>query len=114
MTSETQDGFKSFADFWPHYLNSHAQRETRLLHVCGLILAGLSVFKAVISLKIGWIFLAPVVGYGFAWFAHAFVEENLPATFEHPLWSLRGDLEILKLWVMGQLEAELVRHHIMT
>ena len=35
---------------------------------------------------------APVVGYGFAWVGHFFVEGNKPATFKHPLWSLRGDL----------------------
>jgi hypothetical protein len=112
--TETTDGFKTFAEFWPHYLNAHTKRETRLLHVCGLILAALAILKAVISLKIGWLFLAPILGYGFAWGAHAFVEQNLPATFEHPLWSLRGDLELLKLWVTGQLEAELTRHHIVT
>src|ERR1700744_3670887 len=95
--SDTKDSFKTFAEFWPHYLSAHSKRETRLLHVCGTILAGLAIFKAIISLKIGWLIMAPIVGYGFAWGAHAFVEENQPATFEHPLWSLRGDLELLKL-----------------
>src|ERR1700677_1059675 len=106
--AETQE-YKTFAEFWPHYLSAHSKRETRLLHVCGTILAFLCVFKAVISFKIGWLLVAPIVGYGFAGASHAFVEENLPATFEHPWLSVRGDLELLKLWATGQLEAELTR-----
>src|ERR1700753_4206453 len=90
--------YKTFEEFWPHYLSAHKKRETRLLHICGTILALLAIFKAVISFKIGWLIVAPIVGYGFAWGAHTFVEENQPATFEHPWLSLRGDLEMLKLW----------------
>ncbi|MGE3622592.1 MAG: Mpo1-like protein [Bdellovibrionales bacterium] len=104
--------YKTFEEFWPHYLNQHSKRQTRLLHVCGTVLAALCLFKFVISFKIGWLLMAPVVGYGFAWAAHAFIEENQPATFEHPLWSLRADLEMTKLWAMGKLEAELAKHQI--
>jgi hypothetical protein len=111
---DTPQEFKTFEEFWPHYLNAHTKRQTRLLHVCGLALAALSLIKGIVSIKIGWIILAPVIGYGFAWASHAFIEENMPATFEHPLWSLRGDLEMAKLWATGRLEAELIRYHIMT
>ena len=36
-----------------------------------------------------------ISAYAFAWTAHFFVENNKPATFTYPVWSLRGDL---KLW----------------
>jgi hypothetical protein len=112
--AETKPQYANFEQFWPYYLSQHRKRETRLMHVAGTILAALAVFKFIISFKIGWLILAPVIGYGFAWAAHSFVEQNRPATFEYVLWSLRGDFEMTKLWLTGKLEAELARHDITT
>jgi len=112
--AEAKQEFATFEEFWPYYLRQHKKRETRLVHVAGTILAGLSVLKALISFKIGWLILAPIIGYGFAWVAHSFIEHNQPATFEYLKWSLRGDLEMTKLWLTGKLEAELVRYDITT
>lgn len=106
--------FATYEEFWPYYLGQHKKRETRLLHVAGTILAVLAVFKAIISFKIGWLIVAPIIGYGFAWVAHSFIENNQPATFEYPAWSLRGDFDMTKLWITGKLEAELARHDITT
>lgn len=44
---------------------------------------------------------APVAGYAFAWFAHAYVERNRPATFAHALGSFRGDFYMLYCWPTG-------------
>lgn len=38
-----------------------------------------------------YLYLMPICGYGFAWASHFFIEKNNPATFKHPLYSLRGD-----------------------
>jgi hypothetical protein len=99
--------FRSFGDFWPHYLREHARPATRLIHVAGtslVIIIGL----AALALRSWWLFAAmPVAGYGFAWASHFAVERNRPATFTHPLWSLRADFRMWRLWLTGGLGAEL-------
>ena len=41
------------------------------------------------------LWLIPLVGYGFAWVGHFFFEQNRPATFIYPAYSLFGDF---KMW----------------
>ena len=38
-----------------------------------------------------WIAIAVVLAYGLAWAAHLFVEHNMPATFDDPLYSWWAD-----------------------
>jgi hypothetical protein len=54
------------------------------------------------------------VGYGVAWFGHGRIEKNMPATFDHAVWSLAGDVKMSWLWTTGKLEAELLKHNITT
>jgi len=114
MTVNASDPFRTYAEFWPYYLGQHVHRETRLLHIAGTFLALLAVVWAIVSFNFIWLLLAPVIGYGVAWISHAFIEHNHPATFTYPLWSLRGDLHMLWLWLFGWLEAELVQRGITT
>ncbi|HLN25491.1 MAG TPA: DUF962 domain-containing protein [Patescibacteria group bacterium] len=102
---------RSFAEFWPIYLREHSQPLTRRLHIIGTLI-GLGLLLAAF---IGGPMLALIgvmVGYSLAWIAHFQVEGNRPATFGHPLWSLRGDLRMTGLFLAGRLEAELRRHQI--
>jgi hypothetical protein len=46
----------------------------------------------------------PVVGYGFAWIGHFFVEKNKPATFKYPLYSLMGDWVMFKDIITGRIK----------
>jgi hypothetical protein len=100
----------SFQEFWPHYLRQHARPLTRGLHYAGT--AGLLVTATVAALThhLALLALLPVVGYGFAWTAHFFVEKNRPATFTHPLWSLRADFVMFAKMLTGRMPAELARH----
>jgi hypothetical protein len=43
------------------------------------------------TLELMYLYMMPACGYGFAWASHFFIEKNNPATFKHPLYSLRGD-----------------------
>ena len=45
----------------------------------------------------------PIAGYAFAWTGHFFFEKNSPATFRHPLYSLRGDFTMLRDVLTGRL-----------
>ena len=58
---------------------------------------------AVITRDWWWLLAAPIIGYGFAWIAHFFVEGNRPETFGHPFWSLASDFRMLALWLSGRL-----------
>ncbi len=99
----------SFEAFWPLYLREHARPLTRRVHAVGTWLA-LAVLVLVAVLGAWWwLPLVLLVGYGFAWASHMLVERNRPATFQHPLWSLRGDLRMAWLMATGRLGAELRR-----
>lgn len=100
---------RSFERFFDHYLREHGRPETRALHFAGTGLAALLLAAALTNRRWRpWLLLAvPVVGYGPAWLAHLAVERNRPATFRHPLWSLRADLRMLRLWLTGRLEERL-------
>jgi hypothetical protein len=113
MAAETNN-FPDYDAFWPYYLSQHSNRATRLLHVAGTSLALLALLRGLWIPSLGWLIAAPILGYGAAWIAHAVIEKNHPATFTYPLWSLRGDFDMLKLWLSGKLEAELLKYKIMT
>lgn len=101
--------FESFEEFFPYYLSEHSDPVNRVLHYIGTASAiGLAGW----SLTVGpwWLlFLLVPVGYGPAWIGHFLIEKNRPATFKHPLWSLRGDFRMLRLFLTGQLGERLAQ-----
>jgi hypothetical protein len=100
--------FDSFEDFWPHYVREHSKKLTRQLHFVGTT-AALACIAAGVLGKRRYFLLAPLMGYGGAWFSHFFVEKNRPATFTHPLWSLWGDLVMWRKMIAGTMDAEVDR-----
>lgn len=87
--------FKTFAEFYPFYLEEHANRTSRRLHFIGTSIALVLLISALV-LQIGWLVaLAIVQGYAFAWVGHFFFEHNKPATFKYPRFSFIGDW---RLW----------------
>ena len=99
----------SFDEFWPHYVHAHRNPVNRALHYAGTTAALGTVATAAVTLNPAWLLFTPVVGYGPAWIGHFVFEKNKPATFDHPLWSLRADFKMLGLALRLKMRAEVER-----
>lgn len=88
--------YRSFEEFWPDYMHAHDDPRTQAAHVAGT-LAGLAcAAKFVSTKKPSWALAGLAAAYGSAWASHALIERNRPATFAHPLWSLRGYFRMMR------------------
>ncbi len=101
--------YSTFKSFYPFYLSQHMDFTNRLLHFCGTALL-LSCLVTGLATGIWWLFaIIPVLGYGFAWVGHFFIEKNKPATFTYPVYSLASDFVMFWHTITGQLKDKL-RH----
>ena len=101
---EEKREFKSFSEFYPFYLSEHSNPVNRRLHFFGCVLVILILLYAVVTKTWLALILLPVVGYGFAWVGHYFVEKNRPATFTYPLYSFLGDWVMFKDIISGKIK----------
>ena len=101
-TGSERGRFASFREFYPYYLEQHTNPGSRRLHVCGTLLAVLIAAAALLSNHLLWLIAAPLAGYVPAWVGHLLFQHNLPATFRHPLYSLRGDFVMLAEVLTGR------------
>ncbi|HEX5793882.1 MAG TPA: DUF962 domain-containing protein [Rheinheimera sp.] len=99
--------FSSFAEFYPYYLSEHRHPVCRALHYIGSALVIVVLLYAVVSQQWQWLWLLPLIGYGFAWLGHFLFEHNRPATFKYPFYSLAADWVMLKDFATGQLKHKL-------
>lgn len=112
MTDATRSTLPELGDFqafWAFYLGEHLSPASRGLHYAGLgvglvLLARFVVFS---SLTCG---LCAIPGaYALAWTGHVLLEGNRPATWRHPLWSLRAEFRMVALAATGRLRGEFAR-----
>lgn len=107
--SNSENRLENFQEFWPHYVREHSRPLNRVLHFVGSTL-GLACLASAFIIGNWWLaLLSLVIGYGFAWFGHFFIERNKPATFQYPFWSLRADWKMWALMLTGQMELEVRR-----
>ena len=90
--------YKSFRDFYPFYLSQHSKPGTRYFHFVGTS----SAMIVAITGGVKNLWMVPIVGYGFAWISHAFIEKNKPATFQYPIYSFLGDLLLWSEMIRGR------------
>lgn len=128
--------FRTFTDFYAHYLDEHSNETNRVLHfvgtslvllftalnpvlipcaaiggiagyygstlfatlnfglIDGLLMLALFLLFAALNDKFKAALMLPLCGYFFAWVGHFFIEQNKPATFIYPCYSLMGDLRM--------------------
>lgn len=100
---------RTFADFWPYYLQAHLNANCRRLHYIGSTLALVCLAQLLRTGNPAWFLAGLIAGYGCAWIGHFFVEGNKPAAFTNPLWSFAGDWKMYALGLTGQLGPHLER-----
>jgi hypothetical protein len=96
MPQPVQSGQRSkiFPILVPLFTGSrHA--DTRALHYIGTIVGLLSIIVAVFQTN-RWIALGGIVA-----------ERNRPCAYAHSLWSFKGNLRMIGLWLKGRLDREL-------
>jgi len=99
----------SFEEFWPHYVRQHQDPINRALHFVGLSLAMRLAWKGVRERRLLPLLLSPLAGYGLSWVGHFVFEQNKPASFSHPRWSLRGDFRMWNRILRRKMGEELER-----
>jgi hypothetical protein len=98
-----------FDAFWLDYVRAHSHPLNRKLHMIGMSLALGCLLAGIFKRRLSLLVLAPVLGYGFAWGGHFFVEKNTPTTFSHPLYSLRASAILYWKTLCGEMDAEIAR-----
>ena len=96
--------YSSFREFYPAYLADHSDPNCRRLHFTGSALVLLALGAAAAKRDWRWLAAVPLLGYGFAWAGHFFFEQNRPATFRHPLYSLAGDWTMFADILRGRIK----------
>ena len=104
-----EEKIKTYAEFWDFYVLEHTEPLTRYLHFVG---TSLGLILLVWIIRSGnWLYLplCLVIGYGFAWFSHFYIEKNKPASFKYPLWSFISDYKMMFYMMTGKMNAEVER-----
>lgn len=100
----------SFSSFYPYYLEEHADPRNRRLHFTGTALLIICLVVALATHRYWMLILVPVLGYGFAWVGHYFIEKNKPATFTYPFYSLAGDFVMFWDMLTGNIDRKIEKH----
>ncbi len=107
--AEEQKRIETFEEFWDFYVGEHRQPATRALHFVGTTIATACALGGLLTRRRWLLLVAPVAGYGPAWFSHFFIEKNKPASFKYPAWSLRADYVMWWKIATRQMQAEVDR-----
>jgi hypothetical protein len=100
---------ENYAEFWDFYVQEHSQPLNRTLHFIGTSLAVLLLTFFIWRGVWFYFLVCLIVGYGFSWVGHFFIEKNKPASFQYPFWSFISDYKMLFFMVLGKMKGEVER-----
>jgi hypothetical protein len=105
----TDKRIANYSEFWDFYVQEHSQPLNRMLHFIGTATAVL--LLAVFIWRGAWFYfpICLIIGYGFSWVGHFFIEKNKPASFQYPLWSFISDYRMMWFMLSGKINGELER-----
>jgi len=96
--------FNSFDEFYPFYLSQHSNTTCRLLHFIGTSFVLVILLHAILAMTTQFLVFIPFAGYGCAWIGHFYFENNKPATFSYPVYSLMGDFRMYSEIIQGKIK----------
>ena len=99
----------NYDEFWLFYVREHSHPLNRQLHFIGSSLGLVCLALLFYTGNLLFFPLGLVIGYGFAWVGHFFVEKNKPASFKYPLWSFRSEWKMWALMLLGRMRPEIER-----
>ncbi|MCS6934344.1 MAG: DUF962 domain-containing protein [Chitinophagales bacterium] len=108
---KNEQRYTKFWDFYPYYLTEHARPANRAMHFIGTALVIVCAVLAPVLQRYYLLLLIPLLGYGFAWIGHFFLERNKPATFQYPLYSLGSDFVMFWHILTGQITDKVREAH---
>jgi hypothetical protein len=94
--------YKSLDEFYKFYKKEHGKTGTRVLHVVGTTLFLGQATSGVALQKPQLVLSGIVSAYACAWIGHFFVEQNRPATFKYPFYSLLSDFKMFWNIISGR------------
>lgn len=103
MGTTQQAPHRSFAEFYPFYLDEHRNPICRRLHFFGSLGALFCLAKLLATLNPAWLAAGLLWGYGLAWIGHFAFEKNRPASFRQPLYSFIGDWAMFRDILFGRI-----------
>ena len=98
----TNKRITNYKEFYQFYLTEHKNPLTRIFNFVGILLVFVVIFYVLKSGKERFLWYCPIFGYGLAWFSHAVIEKNKPATFRYPLWSIISDFRLFFELLFGK------------
>lgn len=104
-----KESYATFDDFWLDFLRAHSKPVTRAFHYAGMLAAIVLGALFAISGHVYLLILAILAPYVLGFASHAFIEHNKPVSLKHPVYSVRGAVQMFALWVSGALAPELSR-----
>lgn len=107
----TEKRIESFNEFYKFYLSQHQNIVCRLLHLIGTTIVIALTITAFYHRTPELLLMVPLAGYGFAWVGHFFFEQNKPAIFKHPWWSLKSDFRMYFDILSGKLRLDNSKDH---